>query len=163
MLRLAVDQHPARGSPDLPPAGKPAGDRPTRSSWHCTARAAAAALLIAAAQPAAAIDLGEASVLSQQGQRLRVAIPFGSVPGERISPLAFTVAATSAPEGHTPPAPSEFTILKPQRRNLVVLQSAETVEAPRVRLLLRVAGGASAPVVYDLPIPPRTFAADAAR
>ncbi len=37
LLRLAVSQHPALRSPDLPP-GRCPGDRPTRSGRHCSTR-----------------------------------------------------------------------------------------------------------------------------
>lgn len=103
------------------------------------------------------IDLGRPSVLSQRGQRLKIAVPYGSAPGERVSAMRFWVAAASAPDGDVAPDAQGFVVLKPEHRNLVLLQSREPVTASRVTLTLRVAGQEEAST-YELAIPPVQFA-----
>jgi hypothetical protein len=104
-----------------------------------------AALLALAAIPGAAvasepmIDLGDPSVLSQRGQRLSIALPYGSAPGERVSVSRFEVVSVEAPDGWAAPDPSGFSFAKPARRNLVYLRSRETVDAPELALTVRVA------------------------
>ena len=65
--------------------------------------AAAVALALAApglaAAQAATIDLGDPSVMSQRGQRLALALPYGSSPGERVSVSRFEVVSVKAPDG----------------------------------------------------------------
>lgn len=114
-----------------------------------------AAALAAGAPPALAIDLGEPSVLSQQGQRLRVAIPFGSAPGERIPVTRFSVVSAKALDGESAsPDAARFTIAKPERRNVVFVQSAEPVSAPRLRLVVSVAGNPPSSAAFDVDVPP---------
>ena len=124
-----------------------------------------AALALAAASwagNARAIDLGEASVLSQQGQRLKVVVPYGSAPGENVPVLRFSVQSASAPAGSAAPNPALFTIARPARGNVVVLQSNEIVSAPEVELVLAVAGQPGAQATYRLKIPPAQLAASPA-
>ena len=123
---------------------------------------AIAALALAAASwagNAGAIELGEASVVSQQGQRLKVVVPYGAAPGETVPVLRFSVQSASAPAGAAAPDPALFTIAKPARGNLVVLQSSEVVSAPEVELVLAVAGQPGAQATYRLKIPPAQLAA----
>ena len=105
--------------------------------------ALALALTVAgAAAPAAAtsaIDLGQPSVKSARGQKLKLVVPYGAAPGETFSASRFEVVSVEAPAGWIPPDPAAFTIMKPAHRNVVVLQSQEIVDAPEVVVTLRVA------------------------
>jgi hypothetical protein len=100
------------------------------------------------------IDLGEASVMSQQGQRLKIAVPFGSDAGDKFSLLRFEVQSVDAGAGQTAPSPRGFTISKPEHRNVIFLQSAETVNASNLKLVLAVAGSPGKTMAYDLAVPP---------
>lgn len=118
-----------------------------------------AVLLAAASLPATAdsIDLGNASVLSRQGQRLLVAIPFGSAPGERIAVTRFRVVSVEATgSGGTAPEAARFAIAKPQDRNVVFLRSEQPVDLDRARIVVAVSGpdGENTGTTYDLVIPP---------
>jgi hypothetical protein len=109
----------------------------------------------ASAQP---IDIGQASVRSQQGQRLKLAIPFGSQPGQRISVSRFWVARVSAPAGWTAPAADQFTVTKPPQRNLLFVQSRDAVYAPALTLDLAVDVGSPRIISIPLSIPPAASA-----
>ncbi len=122
----------------------------------------AALLALAAVGPARAIELGQASVLSQQGQRLKVAVPFGSGPNERVPVLRCAVTSVTTLDGQPGPAANGFTISKPDRRNVVYLQSNEPVAVDRLRIELFVADNDVERVSYDLKIPPQKFAASQA-
>lgn len=132
--------------------------------WLAAASLAATSPARAQAPPEVAqgqaerIDLGRPSVLSQRGQRLKVAIPYGSAPGAPVSPVRIWVAAVDVPDGEIKPDARAFTVLRPQRRNIVIVQSREPVTASRLTLTLRVAGQDDAPT-FDLEVPPIRFAA----
>lgn len=111
-----------------------------------------------AAGPARTQELGDASVLSYQGQRLKIAIPYGSTPNQRVAVTRFAVESVSVPRGFRAPDPRLFTLSKPERRNIVYLQSQEFVDAPSARLVLTVADGEVPKVAYDLAIPPMRYA-----
>jgi hypothetical protein len=119
---------------------------------------AAALLALACAAPAgaqqAAVDFGEPSVLSQRGQRLKVVVPYGSNPGERLSATRFEVVSVQAPDGWQAPDPAAFTVSKPSRRNLVYLQSSEYVDAPELTFAVRVAGEPGEPQSWTIALPP---------
>jgi hypothetical protein len=100
------------------------------------------------------IDLGDASVLSQRGQRLKIAVPYGSEVGEKFPLLRFEVQSVEAAEGQIAPTARGFTISKPESRNIIFLQSAETVNAPNLKLVLAVAGSPNKLVAYDINVPP---------
>lgn len=104
------------------------------------------------------IDLGQPSVLSQRGQRLKVAVPYGSAPGAQVSPVRIWVAAVDVPPGEIKPEARAFTVQRPERRNLVIVQSREPVTASRLTLTLKVAGQDDAST-FDLAVPPIRFAA----
>lgn len=125
-----------------------------------TAFASRLALVVSLAVPAIAhaIDPGDASVLSQQGQRLKVVVPFGSAPGEHVPVSRFSIASVSVPEGHAVPNASQFVISMPERRNVVYLQSREPVNAPSVQLVLAIANSDTERVAYDLVVPPPVYA-----
>ena len=103
------------------------------------------------------IDLGQPRVLSQRGQRLKVAVPYGAAPDEPVSASRIWVADASAAPGDRPLSADDFVVLKPEHRNVVVLQSQHPVTASRVMLTLRVAGQDDAST-YDLAVPPVQFA-----
>lgn len=108
---------------------------------------------------AADVDLGQASVLSQRGQRLKIAIPFGSSPVDRPSVTRFRVEAVSVPQGYPSLRPEDFTISKPASRNVVFLQSDQDVSAPNVKLSLAVIDDHGQPTNFDLWVPPARAAA----
>lgn len=105
------------------------------------------------------IDLGDASVLSQRGQRLKIAVPYGSEVGEKFPLLRFEVQSVEAAEGQSAPRARGFTISKPESRNVIFLQSAETVNASNLKLVLAVAGSPSKLVTYDIAVPPASASA----
>jgi hypothetical protein len=105
------------------------------------------------AEQASAADLGDASVTTQRGQRLRIAVPYGNAPGQRLSALRFWVESVSVPAGFKAPAPDSFTVLKPVNRNVVYLQSRDRFDAPAIQLVLRVAGDNETSATYNLAVP----------
>lgn len=120
--------------------------------------ALAIALLAAGASAPAlatpAIDLGHPSVLSARGQKLKIAVPYGSAPGETVSATRFEVLAVEAPPGWPAPDAAAFTIIKPARRNVVMLQSRELVDAPEVKVTLRVANQPDGAQTWRIDVPP---------
>ena len=130
--------------------------RPPRPAF-----AAVSAVLLAAATTmpmgaaaSQAIDLGDPSVLSQQGQRLAIALPYGSAPGERISVTRFEVVSVRAPDGWAAPDPLGFSLAKPARRNLVYLRSREAVDAPELELTVRVVEQPDSLQTFTVRLPP---------
>ena len=130
--------------------------RPPRPAF-----AAVSAVLLAAATTmpmgaaaSQAIDLGDPSVLSQQGQRLAIALPYGSAPGERISVTRFEVVSVRAPDGWSAPDPAGFSLAKPAHRNVVYLRSREAVDAPELALTVRVADQPASAQTFTVRLPP---------
>jgi hypothetical protein len=109
---------------------------------------------VAEAAQGQGIDLGDASVMSQQGQRLKIAVPYGSDVAEKFPLLRFEVQSVEAGEGQSAPSARGFTISKPENRNVIFLQSAETITAPNLKLVLAVAGSPGKLVAYDINVPP---------
>jgi hypothetical protein len=132
----------------------------TAALSNCAKLYAAALLSFASLQAHAVVDLGDASVLSQQGKRLKVALVYGSSPGERVPVTRFTVAEVRA-DGSTTPAPKAelFTISAPEKRNIVYLQSKEIVRTDKVQIVMTAADTPGKKVVYDLIVPPAKSAA----
>jgi hypothetical protein len=132
----------------------------TAALSNCAKLCAAALLSLASLQAHSVVDLGDASVLSQQGQRLKVAVVYGSGPGERVPVTRFTVAEVRA-DGSTTPAPKAelFTISAPEKRNIVYLQSKEIVRTDKVQIVMTAADTPGKKVVYDLVVPPAKSAA----
>jgi hypothetical protein len=127
----------------------------TSTISNCTKAFATALLSLASLQANAVVDLGEASVLSQQGQRLKVAVVYGSGPGERVPVTRFTVAEVRADASTTPAPRAElFTISAPETRNIVYLQSKEIVRTDKVQIVMTAADTPGKKVVYDLVVPP---------
>ncbi len=106
----------------------------------------------------AAVQLGQASVLSQQGQRLKVAVPYGSAPGERVPVLRFSIVDASVPAGFQAVSPKSFTVSQGEHRNMVVFQSREIFSAPSVKLSVRVANQDEIAQIYDLNVPANQLA-----
>jgi len=135
----------------MTPADPPA-HRPLRTPF--AGLLLVAALAPAAAAAATAVDLGEPSVLSQRGQKLKLAVPYGSAPGERVSVNRFEVVAVEAPTGFRAPDPAGFSFAKPERRNLVILQSREPIEAPRLLVTVRVVNQPDSEQTFRVAVPP---------
>jgi hypothetical protein len=109
---------------------------------------------VAQSAPSQGIDMGDASVLSQQGQRLKVAVPYGSDVGEKFPLLRFEVRSVEAAAGQSAPVARDFTISKPESRNVIFLQSKEPITASNLKLVLAVAGSPGQLLAYDLAVPP---------
>jgi hypothetical protein len=160
MTPTVPHRSPRRHSPPLPAARR----RP-----HAASRAAALlALALAAVAPGAfasgtapPLDLGEPSVLSQRGQRLKLALPYGSAPGERVSATRFEVVSVSAADGWRAPDPAGFEFAKPPRRNFVYLTSREPVDAPELTVVLRVADQPEGEQTWRIAVPPARAAVSA--
>jgi len=136
--------------------------RPSRLQALLGASAIALPLLAVPPPAGAELVLGEPSVQSQRGQRLKLALPYGSAPGERVSVTRFTVVSVSVPPGWAAPDAAAFTLLKPERRNLVYLRSAEPVTAPEVTLTVRVTGQDGPAQAWRITMPEAAFARPAA-
>jgi hypothetical protein len=132
----------------------------TLATFLSTLAAAASLLILCPPQAQAVeaksqgIDMGDASVLSQQGQRLKIALPYGSDVAEKFPLLRFEVKSVEAGEGQIAPSARGFTISKPESRNVIFLQSAETITAPNLKLVLAVAGSPNKLIAYDIAVPP---------
>lgn len=111
------------------------------------------------ASAGAEVVLGDPSVQSQRGQRLKLVLPYGSAPGEPVSATRFEVVSVAAPPGYEAPRADAFLIAKPARRNLVVLHSAEPVDAPELTVVVRVAGREESTQTWRVAVPPPAYAA----
>jgi hypothetical protein len=148
---------------------------PAAAGFACPGRvrraspaAALLALALVAVAPAAhasgaaaPLDLGEPSVLSQRGQRLKLALPYGSAPGERVSASRFEVVSVTAAEGWRAPDPAGFEIAKPPRGNVAYLTSRERVDAPELTVVLRVADQPEGQQAWRIAVPPARAAVSA--
>jgi hypothetical protein len=110
----------------------------------------------------AAVDLGDASVLSQQGQRLKVAVVYGSGPSERVPVTRFSVAEVRSNDSSAAPKAELFTISAPEKRNIIYLQSREIIRTDKIQLVMTSADSPSKKVIYDLIVPPAKSALTAA-
>ena len=128
--------------------------RRIRRSGPPAVRHLAAALVGASlAAPVAAVDPGEARVLSLQGQRLKVEIPYASAPGEPVSVVSFSVVAAAAPTGDQTLGAGDFELLQPEASNRLILRSAEAVNADRIDLVLGLGEQPGRQVLYQLVVP----------
>ena len=109
------------------------------------------ASILLAPVSANAIEWGTAGVLSQQGQRLKVAVPFAA--SERISVVQFMVISSSATAGSNSPDPAEFTISKSPDTGMVFFQSSEPIYTSAIDLVIQVASDPGSAVRYQLRIP----------
>lgn len=87
----------------------------------------------------ASVLLGDLSVQSQRGQRLKVALPYGSGPAERVPLMRFTVEDVQVPPGFKAPSPRSFMMMQGESRNVVTMQSREPFDAPSVTMVIKVA------------------------
>lgn len=124
---------------------------------HASLAALAAAGLCATSLPASAIEsplhFGDPIVLSQQGQRLKVLLPFRNNPYERVSAVSFLVDKAEVPEGFKAPDSEKFIIMRPDTSPYVILHSAESLRAPNIMLTVSVAGDPDSPYQIRLEIP----------
>jgi hypothetical protein len=120
---------------------------------------AACLLCLLSFNTVAAIDLGDASVLSQQGQRLKVSVVYGSGPSERVPVTRFSVAEVRADGSKSAPKAELFTISAPEKRNIIYLQSKEIVRTEKIQLVMTAADTPGKKVVYDLIVPAAKSAA----
>jgi hypothetical protein len=158
---------PTARNPALHPAAV-AGIACPRGGRRVAPAAALLALALVAVAPAAdasgaapPLDLGEPSVLSQRGQRLKLALPYGSAPGERVSASRFEVVSVTAAEGWRAPDPAGFEIAKPARGNVAYLTSRERVDAPELTVVLRVADQPEGQQAWRIAVPPARAAGSA--
>ena len=119
---------------------------------------ALAAACIALGGPAHAVDqtvdFGAPTVLSQQGQRLKVVVPVRSAPDDRATAASFLVRETEVPQGYQALSAQGFTVMRPAMADYVVFQSDGVVDAPAVTLTVSVAGDPRSPYRMDLQVPP---------
>ncbi len=125
---------------------------------HSLARLALAAISSASGIGAMAVEqpveFGAPTVLSQQGQRLKIVLPVRSAPDdERATAASFLVRETEVEPRYQPVAPEGFTVMRPARSDYMVLQSADVVNAPRISVLMSVAGDPRSPYRMDLDVP----------
>ena len=104
------------------------------------------------------VDLGDASVMSMQGQRLKIAVPYGSKVGEKVPVLRFSIESVEGNGTRENIQTNNFVISQPEFRNVIYLQSRDPVTASNVKLVLNVADNPVQQVAYDLAIPPLKFA-----
>lgn len=124
---------------------------------HASLAALAALGLSATSLPASAVDypvnFGEPIVLSQQGQRLKVLLPFQSAPNDRATAAAFLVEKADVPDSYRAPDPRAFTVMRPDSSPYVIFQSKQDVHAPSIQLTVSVAGDEKSPYQMHLNIP----------
>ena len=106
------------------------------------------------------VDFGAPTVLSQQGQRLKVVLPVRSAPDDRATAASFLVRETEVDAGFQPVAAQGFTVMRPARSDYVVLQSADVVSSPHISLVMSVAGDPRSPYRMDLEVPPASASAN---
>jgi len=109
-------------------------------------------------EPARAIDgtveFGAPTVLSRQGQRLKVVVPVKSRHDDRASAVSFLVRETEVPLGQRALSAQDFTIMRPADADYVVFQSGEPVDSPAVSLIVSIEGDPRSPYRMDLEVPP---------
>ncbi len=104
------------------------------------------------------IDLGEPSVLSERGQRLKLAIPYGSVPGERVSSVGIEIVSIEVAKGARAPDIKRFTTATPERHKLVFMTSAERVDAAELTINYRFIGQPGSLQTWHVMVPPALMA-----
>lgn len=124
---------------------------------HASLAALAALGLSAISLPASAVDypveFGEPIVLSQQGQRLKVLLPFQTAPNDRATAAAFLVEKAEVQGEFKAPEPRQFTVMRPDSSPYVIFQSKQDVHAPSILLTVSVAGDEKSPYQMRLNIP----------
>ncbi|MDO5055772.1 MAG: hypothetical protein Q4E06_00395 [Lautropia sp.] len=99
------------------------------------------------------VTFGEPIVLSQQGQRLKVLLPFQSAPNDRATAAAFLVEEADVPATHKAPVARDFTVMRPDSSPYVIFHSKQDVHAPSIVLTVSVAGDENSPYQMRLNIP----------
>lgn len=99
------------------------------------------------------VDFGAPTVLSAQGQRLKVMVPVRSAPDDRATAASFMVRETEVPQGYATMPAGDFTVMRPAASEYVVFQSGDVVTAPEVSLIVSVAGDPRSPYRMDLQVP----------
>lgn len=100
------------------------------------------------------VDFGAPTVVSQQGQRLKVVVPVRSAQDDRATAASFLVRETEVPQGYHALPAQHFTVMRPAMADYVVFQSGEVVNSPEVSLVVSVAGDPRSPYRMDLQVPP---------
>ena len=110
---------------------------------------AVATAVALASSPAGAVEtsveFGAPTVLSSQGQRLKVVLPVKSAPDDWATAASFMVRETEVPHGHAALPAGGFTVMRPAASDYVVFQSGDIVRAPEVSLIISVAGDPRSP------------------
>jgi len=99
------------------------------------------------------VDFGAPTVLSAQGQRLKVVLPVKSAPDDRATAASIMVRETEVPHGHAVLPAGSFTVMRPAASDYVVFQSGDVVLSPAVSLIISVAGDPRSPYRMDLEVP----------
>jgi hypothetical protein len=99
------------------------------------------------------VDFGAPTVLSAQGQRLKVVVPVRSAADDRATAASFMVRETEVPQGHAALPAGGFTVMRPAASEYVVFQSGDVVRSPEVSLIISVAGDPRSPYRMDLQVP----------
>jgi hypothetical protein len=100
----------------------------------------------------AAVEFGQASVQSYQGQRLKIALPYSRSQGERVSLSRFSVDSVTLADGRVLDG-KKFTLMAPLNRNIVVVQSPDNVYGPSVKLAMKVSNQEAGSSIFDLSLP----------
>ena len=106
------------------------------------------------------VDFGAPTVISQQGQRLKVVVPVRSAPNDRATAASFLVRETEVPQGYHAVSTEGFTVMRPAKADYVVFQSGEVIDSPEVSLIVSVAGDPRSPYRMDLQVPPASASSD---
>jgi len=99
------------------------------------------------------VDFGAPTVLSAQGQRLKVVVPVKSPVDDWATAASFMVRETEVPQGQAALPAADFTVMRPASSDYVVFQSGEVVDSPEVSLIITVAGDPRSPYRMDLQVP----------
>jgi hypothetical protein len=99
------------------------------------------------------VDFGAPTVLSAQGQRLKVVVPVRSAANDWATAASFMVRETEVPQGHAALPADGFTVMRPAASEYVVFQSGDVVRSPEVSLIISVAGDPRSPYRMDLQVP----------
>jgi hypothetical protein len=119
---------------------------------------ATAAFTVAFGAQAQAVKLGDAAVISQQGQALKVNLPY-SGSEQRVPVLRFTVEDVQVPAGFKAPAPKSFKMMQGENNSHITLVSTEKIDAPNVTMVVKVAGTGGEARTYNLAVPAAQVAA----
>ncbi|MDO4681267.1 MAG: hypothetical protein Q4B17_00565 [Lautropia sp.] len=124
---------------------------------HASLAALSAAGLASVCLPVSAVEhpitFGDPIVMSAQGQRLKVLLPFETQMGDRATAVAFMVEKAEVPDGHLAPRAAQFTVMRPDSSPYVIFHSAETLDAPNIMLTISVAGDPNSPYQMRVNVP----------